>query len=123
MIWIWLLLALVPVAIVITGLMICLPYWHSPQKRWRDKVLHLYQTAQRRMQSEESDLRQLKNQRESQKESLAQKALKQFFSTIDVDELASCPGIGPATVDRLKAAGYNNIATLQKRANSNSGDR
>jgi uncharacterized tellurite resistance protein B-like protein len=113
MVWIWLLLALVPVAILVTGLMLCLPYWRSPEKRWRDDVLLAHQAAERQVQKEEKNLRHLKNQRDTEKESLEQKALQRFFATVQVEELATRPGIGPATVDRLKAAGFDNLATLQ----------
>jgi hypothetical protein len=33
-----LILAFVLLASTLTGVFLCLPYWRSPEKRWRDKV-------------------------------------------------------------------------------------
>jgi uncharacterized tellurite resistance protein B-like protein len=112
MIWIWLLLALVPLAIVVSGLVLCRPYWRSREKRWRDRVLSAYQAAERQLHFEQAELQRLSNKRRDQIESLSRKALERFLAGISVNELEAYPGIGPATIARLQESGYNNLAKL-----------
>lgn len=113
MIWIWLLLALVPIAIVTSGLTLSLPYWRSPEKRWRDRVLCAYQTAQRQVHAGQAELQRLSKAYRDEKESLSQKAFERLLASISLNELEAFPGIGPATIGRLKNAGYNNLARLR----------
>jgi uncharacterized tellurite resistance protein B-like protein len=113
MIWIWLLLALVLIAIVATGIALCMPYWRSPEKRWRDGVLRSYQAAQRQVHYEHTELQRLSNRRRDEIKSLSQEAFERFLASISVNKLEAYPGIGPATIGRLKQAGYKNLARLQ----------
>jgi uncharacterized tellurite resistance protein B-like protein len=111
--WIWLLLALVPIAIVASGISVCLPYWRSPPKRWRDRILRAYQAAQRQVHYEHAGIERLSNSRRDEIQSLSAKALERFLASISVNQLEAYPGIGPATIGRLKEAGYDNLARLQ----------
>src|SRR5262249_39145790 len=108
-----LLLALVPIAIVASGISLCLPYWRSPQKRWRDRSLRAYQAAQRQGDYEHAEIKRLANSRRDEIQSLSAKAVERFLASISVNELEAYPGIGPATIGRLKEAGYDNLARLQ----------
>jgi hypothetical protein len=111
--WIWLLLALVPIAIVASGVFLCLPYLRSPEKCWRDSVLRAYQAARRQVQVEQAQLQRLSKNHQDENQSLSRKAFERFLSSISVNELEAYPGIGPATAGRLKQAGFNNLARLQ----------
>ncbi len=113
MIWIWLLVILFAIVMVATGIILCLPYSRSPEKRWRDTMLRAYQTAQRQAMAEQAEVQRLRNKQRAEKKALVQEAFARFLASISVNELEAYPGIGPATVDRLKQAGYKNLAKLQ----------
>ena len=113
MIWVWLLLVLVAIAIMATAVILCLPYWRSPEKRWRDAVFRAYQAAKRQVSAEAKELKRSVERREAEAQSVAREAFKRFLASISVSELEAYPGIGPATVGRLQQVGYTSLAAIQ----------
>src|SRR5262245_4779030 len=113
MIWVWLLLGVVASAIVATTIYLCVPYWRSPEKRWRDRVLRAYHAAQRQVSAEASEMKRLTEHRQRDEQALTEKALQRFLAGISVSELEAYPGIGPATVSRLQQEGFTTVAKLE----------
>jgi uncharacterized tellurite resistance protein B-like protein len=113
MIWVWSLLLLAALAVVITGLYFIMPYWRSPEKRWKNAVFRAHRTAKRQFSAETAQLRHLDKQCEAERQSLSQEAFSHFLANISVSELDAYPGIGPATIDRLRQAGFQTLARLQ----------
>jgi tellurite resistance protein len=113
MIWTWVLLVLVAAVVLTTGIFLCFPYWRSPEKRWKNAVLRAHREARRQFATETAQLRHLGEQCEAESQSLSQQAFRHFLASISVNELEGYPGIGPATIDRLRQAGFQNLALLQ----------
>src|SRR5205085_3499006 len=86
----------------------------SPGKRWADRVLRLYSAAERRVAAENAALRQA-GPHGSEDERLRERALERYLAGISVAELESYPGIGPATIAKLRAAGFEHLAELRGR--------
>jgi hypothetical protein len=113
MMLVWLFLLLVAVSVVTTAIVLCLPYWRSPERAWRNKVMSACRAAQRQVQWEQAQIQRLSTERAAREQALGQEAFERFLATVTVAELDAYPGIGPATVDRLRQAGYGNLARLR----------
>ncbi len=103
-----LLLTLLGAAIVLY-----LPYARSPEKQWRDRVRQLLAAARRRMAVERQALGQSAARRRAEEATLRERAWVAFLDTISVEQLDEYPGIGPATLAKLRAAGYTTLAVFQ----------
>jgi uncharacterized tellurite resistance protein B-like protein len=110
MIWVCFLLALMIVAIPV--LTIYLPYRRCPEKAWSRVVLSAYQAARTQVSVEAGELEQLVPRRQAEEHALAELAFERFLGSISVSELEAYPGIGPATIDRLRQRGYADLAKL-----------
>jgi tellurite resistance protein len=113
MIWIWVLLVLVAMVVLATGIFLFFPYWRSPEKRWKNDVLRAHREAKRQFATETAQLKHLDDQCEAERQSLSQQTFRHFLASISVNELEAYPGIGPATIDRLRQAGFHDLARLQ----------
>ena len=113
MIWVWLLLGVVAIAIVATTIYLCVPYWRSPEKRWRDRILRAYHAEQRQVSAEASEMKRLAEHRQREEQALTEKARQRFLAGISVSELEAYPGIGPVTVSRLQQEGFTTVAKLE----------
>jgi hypothetical protein len=113
---VWLLLMLITMAIVVTGIYLCVPYWRAPEKRWRDAVLRAHRAAERQAALEKQRCKDLAQGCELDKQRETEQAFQNLLASIAVSELEAYPGIGPATVGRLQQAGYRNLAILQSRS-------
>ena len=111
--WPGLILALVLVASAVTGLFLCLPYWRSPQKRWRDRVFAVLAEASRLDAQRRRRLGELEKERDRRRRKLIDNAFQLLLSRIGVEQLESYPGIGSVSVTRLRGAGYRSVADLQ----------
>jgi tellurite resistance protein len=111
--WPGLILGFVLVASAATGLFLCLPYWRSPQKRWRDRVFAVLAEASRLDAQERRRLAELEKERERRRRKLTDNAFQLLLSRIGVEQLESYPGIGSVSVTRLRGAGYRSVADLQ----------
>jgi uncharacterized tellurite resistance protein B-like protein len=110
MIWVFLLLAVVIVAI--PAITIYLPYLRSPERHWASEVLKAYSEAQRQVSAETTALQKLGQKERDEKQALTQRAFQQFLSSVSASKLEAYPGIGPATVERLERHGYTDLAKL-----------
>lgn len=95
------------------GILLYLPYARSPEKQWRDRVFHLLAMARRQAASERAALQQGTAHRQVEEQTLRDRAWIAFLDTITVDQLDEYPGIGPATLAKLRGAGYTTLAVLQ----------
>src|SRR5438067_8869050 len=87
----------------------------SPEKRWADRVLRLHSAAGLRVAAENAALREA-GPHSSEDEGLRERALERYLAGISVAELESYPGIGPATIAKLRAAEFEHLADLNGRA-------
>jgi tellurite resistance protein len=104
---------LVLVASAVVGVFLCLPYWRSPQKRWRDRVLALLTAASRRANVERQRLASLDAERQKRDREITEKEFQLLLSRTGVDQLDPYPGIGPGTIGSLRNAGYRSVADLR----------
>jgi hypothetical protein len=95
------------------GIIVYLPYARSPEKQWRDRVRQLLASARRQVAVERHALLQNTSRRRTEESTLRERAWVAFLDTIPVEQLDEYPGIGPATLAKLRAAGYTTLAVFQ----------
>jgi uncharacterized tellurite resistance protein B-like protein len=116
--WIWLgsicggLVGLAVLFLVLTFLREVLRYRRSPERRWCNHVLKLMETAHRRALAEREAMQQAGVQHAEEDQALRDRAFHAFLHSLPVSELDAYPGIGPATVGKLRDAGYADLAAL-----------
>ncbi len=95
------------------GIILYLPYARSPEKRWRDRVRQLLAAARRQVAIERHALQQSSARLRTEEATLRDRAWVAFLDTISVDQLDEYPGIGPATLAKLRGAGFTTLAMFQ----------
>ncbi len=116
MTWFTVLLALfvlLALTALVSWLVLYIQFCHSVEKRWRNEVLGLLAEAKRQIDVENQQLRRLRSEQESEAHSLSESAYHSYLNGIGVEELEAYPGIGPATVGKLRAEGYVNLTRLR----------
>jgi uncharacterized tellurite resistance protein B-like protein len=116
MIWLTLLailILLIGLTLLISAIVLYMPFCNSPEKRWRDQVFDLLAAAQRREWMERNQLNQLGATQAAKGAALRDEAFSSCLADISVAELEEYPGIGPSTVAKLRSAGYNNLAAFR----------
>jgi uncharacterized tellurite resistance protein B-like protein len=98
--------------IVVAVVRLVLRYRRSPERRWCDHVLKLMDTAHRRAQAEREAMKAAGVQHADEDRAMRDQAFHAFLGTLPVSELDAYPGIGPATVGKLRDAGYADLAAL-----------
>jgi hypothetical protein len=88
-------------------------YRLSPAWKWREDVFRLGGAVRQGIEAERQALGQAGLQAAAQDQALRQEAFNGFIAGISVDELDAYPGIGPATITRLRDAGLTNLALLR----------
>jgi hypothetical protein len=88
-------------------------YVVSPEKQWRDCVFQLIAQVEEQEQREEALASRLGGFDCAQEETLRNEAFTVCLQKISTQTLDVYPGIGPATVDRLRKAGYKNVAAMR----------
>jgi hypothetical protein len=106
------LFALLGLTALISGLVLYAQFRRSPEQRWRAEVLRLLGDAERRARAERQEVRRLAADHDGEARALRQGAFRAYLGDISVEQLAAFPGIGPATVAKLRDAGYANLARL-----------
>jgi tellurite resistance protein len=99
---------------LVSWLVLYVQFYHSVEKRWATQVLHLLHDAERRVHSENRQLRELRMERDAKTRSLREEAFAAHLCDYSVDELDAYPGIGPGTIGKLRAAGFINLAALHR---------
>lgn len=99
---------------LVVWLVLYIRFRNSAEKRWATQVLTLLRDAERRVRSENRQLHELKAQRDAKAHALHEEVFAAHLRDYSVDELEAYPGIGPATVGKLRAAGFVNLATLNR---------
>lgn len=99
---------------LVSWLVLYIQFCNSVEKRWAAQVLNLLHDADRCVRSENRQLQELKKKRDSEAQSLHERAFAAHLGDYSVDELEAYPGIGPATVGKLRAAGFVNLVALHR---------
>ncbi len=100
------------IAALICWLIFTLQYNASEAKRWKDRVLALFARAHRLVHEEERALPRRKQDRKREERVLREDAFNAYLGDLSVEVLAEYPGIGPATLDKLRESGYKRLAGL-----------
>jgi hypothetical protein len=84
----------------------------SPAKQWRDRVLGLVDKIQFQGDAELETLRRQGITDFAAEDELYDRAFHSYLESVPVSELEAFPGIGPATIAKLREAGYADLSTL-----------
>jgi hypothetical protein len=87
-------------------------FQHRPEKQWKDRACAALARAQTCCAELSSALVNLDRQWQDERRHLPGQHFAQMLAATAIDELEEFPGIGPATVDRLRHAGHGNMAQL-----------
>lgn len=107
------LFVLLALTALVSWLVLYIQFRHSVEKRWRKEVLGLLAEAKRQIDAENQQLRRLRSEQEDEARSLSESAFHSYLNGIGVEELEAYAGIGPATVGKLRAAGYVHLTRLR----------
>jgi hypothetical protein len=88
-------------------------YRRSPEKQWCNRVTQMMAAAQRRAAAERQELQRVGVKNEATEKNVRERAFHTFLTSLSVEQLDPYPGIGPATIAKLRDAGYPNLALLQ----------
>jgi len=108
------LLGLLFLAAVASGLALYAAFRRSREGRWQGAVFALLADAEKCRRDERAKAADLKHAHEADSERSRDAAFDAYLRSVAVEELDAYPGIGPATVERLQAAGYTTLAILHK---------
>jgi|GEM_PF-5359273 len=97
---------------LISAGIIYLQFGKSTVKGWRDKVFALQRKAERQLRKETLYLHRLDQERRKEEGPLYAAAFQALVRTIPAEQLLEYSGIGPGTLEKLRNAGYTNIAAL-----------
>ena len=105
-------LLLAMIAVGVTAAVFHLRFQQRPDKKWKDQVFE----ELNRVRGLQAGFRLRPDRIDSDWKKATQALQKKLFarmlSAIQVEQLENYPGIGPATVDRLRQAGYQDIQRL-----------
>jgi hypothetical protein len=113
MLWPWFFFAGPAVLLLVWSGYLYLKYACSSVKLWKDEVLRAERRACCATRIEQDKLRELDARYRREEEAVRTRALLDHLATIPVGRLEEYPGIGPATVTRLREAGYRNLGQLR----------
>jgi hypothetical protein len=113
LVWLSVLLCVVALAVLAIGIILWLPFARSPEKRWRDQVLHLAAATRQWEAIERNRLKALQTRRQADERYLRDRAFVTFLATIAVDQLEEYTGIGPRTIEKLRATGHTSLAQMR----------
>jgi len=113
MFWIALVFAVIALACAVTGGYFYHQYSRSPAKAWRDRVLRLMAKARAQVRAERSSVERLGVKHTREEQALADQAFASFIGTVPVTELENYPGIGRATISKLRDAGFSDLSRLR----------
>ncbi|MHB1425179.1 MAG: helix-hairpin-helix domain-containing protein [Gemmataceae bacterium] len=100
--------------VLVGELVLYLRFRNSAEKRWAIRVINLFHDTIRCVRMDNRHLRELKADQKTLAQALRDEAFAAHLHDVSVDELAAYPGIGPGTLGKLRAAGFVNLATLQR---------
>src|SRR5262245_21382985 len=106
-------LILIGVLLVLTAVTSILVFYvmfrRSDAGRWRHNVLSRLAAALQRQTRLRTDLRTAAREEDIAVASCRERALQNYLRTIPLSELDPYPGIGPVTIERLRAAGFRSV--------------
>jgi hypothetical protein len=105
---------LLGLVLAISWAVLSFKFQHRPEKQWKDRVTAALARAQACCGELFSALPNLDRQWQDERRTLPDQHFAQMLAATAIDELENFPGIGPATVDRLRHAGHGNMAQLQR---------
>src|SRR6266849_10156776 len=116
MLWLTVPLLVVVLSVLVLWSILYILFWRSPEKKWRDRVLHLVARAKRRAYQEQQVRSRLGFEKRQEKDAIRDQAFSSFLASIPVSQLETFSGIGPVTVTKLRSDGYSTLASLQEAA-------
>src|SRR5438128_1971513 len=87
-------------------------YHRTPETKWRQRVFALRQEVSRGIRAEIREIEALPRGRRAEEDALRDHALSRLVARIPVEDLLSYPGIGEATVAKLRDYGYGHVGAL-----------
>ncbi len=93
-------------------LVLYVKYHGCPERRWKGRVLDLLAAARKRANEQNRALGRFRDEERAEANCLRKEQFRSYLSSISVTELDAYPGIGPATIDKLRRTGYFNLETL-----------
>jgi hypothetical protein len=109
---IYLLLAVAFLTIIGAGFNFWIRFRTSAERRWRDRVLALTESARQCEALARRGINDEAVRRQQAETRLGQQAFAAYLQSIPIEEMAECAGIGPATVAKLRAGGFAHLAAL-----------
>ena len=107
-------LGILAVAVLLAGMYPYYRYAHSPEKRWRDRVMTLQRRARAVARAEWASANHLAAKQQSEERESHARALAELLHSIPVDELNGYPRIGPGTVAKLREHGVSDLGGLRE---------
>src|SRR5262249_38119773 len=104
--------ALCALTVLIGGLQAYRRYRRSPERQWCDHVLQLVGAAGRRARDERTAMQRAGGGDEAADRAVRETAFRDYLAGISVSELEAYPGIGPATIAKLRDADFTHLAAL-----------
>jgi tellurite resistance protein len=89
-------------------------FQRTPEKQWKDRVATAFALAQQRCAELSLAPAQWEQQWQDERRTLPDQHYAQMLTGTSIDDLENFPGIGPATIARLRQAGHTNIGQLQQ---------
>jgi hypothetical protein len=98
---------------IVSVLVFYVMFRRTPLGRWRYEVKARFESATRLRRQSQIDCESAAGNEESQARVLSSRALDSYLRSIPISELREYEGIGPATIDRLRDAGFRRVTELQ----------
>src|SRR4051794_7802586 len=107
-------LVVIGAAALVWTLLLYLQFRSSPEAQWKADVLSVLADAERCVRAESGEMDRLGADERADAGRLRDEAFESYLAAIAVGELDAYPGIGPATVGKLRDAGYDSLAVLRR---------
>src|SRR5262245_41035797 len=114
MIWVGVTLLVFALTAAISGGVLFLIFLRSGDGTWRRKVLNLHSAGLSFYHDRGRELAELDEHEKIEMRRCQERAWQTYLRSVSVSELGNYPGIGPATVERLRGAGLDTLAHLQR---------
>src|SRR5262245_42748736 len=113
MVWVILIGVLLVLTAAISAVVFYVMYRRTAAGRWKFEVCAQLSKALVLQRELRHELKVARREEATESGACREHALQDYIRTISVSELEHYPGIGPATIERLRAARYRRVADLR----------